>query len=94
MSYFEDKMLSARLKAEDRSDVLFMLAEMVVDSVSFEEGYCGSTVEEITPFDFPKMLAEGGAKLWEVLFRFECEKFSECEVETTWAALVALPFCR
>jgi hypothetical protein len=94
VSYFEGKILGGSFNALERSEMLHMLAEIVLDKVSFEEGYSASTFEDVMTFDFSKVATKNGTSWWDVLFQFECETTSESEVEITWASLVSFPFIR
>ena len=94
VSYFEGKMINDNFNAFERSGMLHMLAEIVLDKISFEEGYSAGTFEDIRIFDFSKMAAKKGTNWWDVLFQLKCETFAGSEVEMTWASLVSLPFIR
>ena len=94
VSYFEGKIISRVLNAMERREVLHMMAEIVLDKISFEEGFSASMFEEVTLFNFSKTFAKKGATWWNLLFQLDCETFCESEVEIAWASLVALPFTR
>ena len=94
VSYFEGKLIRENFDAFERSQMLHMLAEIVLDKISFEEGYSASAFEEVTTFDFSKMTAKKGTNWWDVLFQLNSETFTGSEVEMTWASLVSLPFIR
>ena len=94
VSFFEEKLVNRGLSALERQEVLHMLAELVSDNISFEEGYTPVVLEEEVAFSFSKMAAKSGESWWNVLFEVECSMFSESEVEITWASLVALPLVR
>ncbi len=94
VSYFDEKMVTCGLNALERGEVLHMLAEIVLDKISFEAGYSASMFEEAATFNFSKMSAKKGSSWWDVLSELDCEAFSDSEVETIWASLVVLPFIR
>lgn len=92
ISYFEGAMISSGLDAEGKRNVIFMLCELVVDNISFEEGYSASMFEEAVTFDFPKVAAMKGTNWWRLLF--EIDWISVNKLEITWTSLVILPFIR
>ena len=94
VTYFQKKMGSHGLDATEKSEVLHILAEIISDRISFEEGYFASMFEEAITFNFFEIAAKKGVSWWSLPLHLDCETFSETDVQMTWASLVVLPFIR
>ena len=97
VSHVETQLSKSSLNSEEISEILFMLAEIVVEKLSFVEGYDESTLDEVTIFSFPKLAGRKGHAKMKILFNLDLalqEPLSGSAMENTWATLVCLPFVR
>lgn len=92
VNFFDAKLAVSSLQEFQAIHVVHILAEILSDTISFEEGYDGMTLQKNREFCFPKLANEHDDCWWNVFFK--PETIFNVDEERIWTALIIIPFLR